>query len=125
MEKPKDIYLNLMKIIRGRLDVIQSIRSTGIDNYSKAEILAFHGRKIIEGIAFGCMVGIENGLVQIPKDAHGQFNAEKIFKSLIKKRLEIFPSPSTIRKATDKEQKENIRMVVEGVAERRITREEL
>lgn len=89
-------------------------------------MVAFHGRKIIEAIAFGCLIGLENGLKIIPRDAQGQYNAETIFKTLSKRKLEIFPSPSIIREATKEEMKEhNVNVVIEGIPERRIAREEL
>ena len=123
---PQQLYLELMQVVRNRLDIIENLSNSGVDDYGKAEMAAFHGRKIIEAIAFGCLIGLENGLKIIPRDAQGQYNAETIFKTLTKKKLEIFPSPSIIREATQEEMQEhNIKVVVEGVPERRIVREEL
>lgn len=125
-KEPKELYLELMQVVRGRLDIIETLSNSGVDDYGKTEMAAFHGRKIIEAIAFGCLIGLENGLKVIPRDAQGQYNAETIFKALNKKRLEIFPSPSLIRDATQEEIKEhNVKGVIYGVPERRITKEEL
>ncbi len=118
--------MELMQVVRNRLDVIELLVNSGVNDYGKAEMAAFHGRKIIEAIAFGCLIGLENGLKVIPRDAQGQYNAETIFKTLSKKKLEIFPSPSIIREATKDEMKEyNVKTVIDGVPERRIAREEL
>ena len=125
-KSPQQLYLELMQVVRNRLDIIETLSNSRVDDYSKAEIAAFHGRKIIEAIAFGCLISLENGLKVIPRDAQGQYNAETIFKTLNKKKLEIFPSPSIIRKATKEEiQEHNVKTVIEGVPERRIAREEL
>ncbi len=51
----------------------------------KQRWLLFTEVKIIEAIAFGCLIGLENGLKVIPRDAQGQYNAETIFKTLSKK----------------------------------------
>lgn len=126
VKEPKEFYLELMQVVRNRLDVIEMLANSGVDDYGKAEMAAFHGRKIIEAIAFGCLIAIKNGLKHIPKDAQGQYNAETIFKMLNKKRIEVFPSPSLIRYATQEEIKDhNVKGVIYGVPERRITKEEL
>ena len=127
MEKTQqEKYLDLMKVVRGRLDTIESLFDKNFDDFSKTEIAAFHGRKIIEAIAFGCLIGIKNGLKIIPKDAEGQYNAEKILKTLTRKGIDIFPSPSEIRQATPKESEEyNAKIVIDGIPDRRITKEEL
>jgi queuine/archaeosine tRNA-ribosyltransferase len=119
-------YKKLMKVVRDRLDSIKSISSNEFTNFNDTEIAAFHGRKIIEAIAFGCLIGTKNGFKTIPKDAEGQYNAEKIFKTLNRKGIEIFPSPSEIRQATPEESiKHNVKIVIDGIPERRITKEEL
>ncbi len=127
MEKtPSENYLELMKVVRSRLDSIQSLSSLKLDAYNKSEIAAFHGRKIIEAIAFGCLIGIKNGLKHIPKDAEGQYNAEKILKKLGRKGIDIFPSPSEMREATEKERKDHkVKITIDGIPDRRITKEEL
>ncbi len=127
MEKlPHQLYQELMQVVRNRLDFIEALTNIEIDSYGKSEVAAFHGRKIIEAIAFGCLVGIKNGLKNIPRDAQGQYNAETIFKVLTKKNIQMFPSPSLIRPATAEEIKAyNVKVVIDGIPERRITKEEL
>jgi hypothetical protein len=127
MEKtPQENYLDLMKIVRKRFDTIATLKSSGIDNYDVAEIFAFHGRKIIEATAFGCLVATKNGFKHIPKDAQGQYNAETIFKSLSRKGINVLQSPSEIANATEEEQhRHNVKVTIAGIAERRITNEEL
>lgn len=115
-----------MEVIRDRFDSIDALSKTGFDNFNISEMAAFHCRKIIEGIAFGCLIAMKNGFKTIPKDAEGQYNAEKILKTLIKKGIETFPSTSIIRDATeDEEKKYHVKATVEGVPEKRITQKEL
>ncbi len=123
---PHETYLSLMRTVHGRLDFIEQLKaSTGVD-FVKAESAAFQARKIVEAIAFGCLVAVENGINVVPRDAQGQWNAEDILKNLDKKNLSAFPSPSVIRAATPQEQKDHgVKSVVEGVADRRLTRDEL
>ncbi len=93
---PHENYKSLMYAIRGRLDVI------------------------------ACLVAIENGLPSVPKDAKGKWNAEDILKSLKKKGLDVLPSPSVLRETTPAEkQEQGVKIVIEGVAERRLTHDEL
>lgn len=123
---PSDQYQRLMQVVRKRLESIQSLSAMNVDDFGKAEMAAFHGRKIIEAVAFGCLIGIKNGLKTIPKDAQGQYNAEKIFKKLMSNSIEIFPSPSEIRCAAhDEINKHNAKIVIDGIPERRITREDI
>lgn len=127
MEKTQEAkYQELMEVIRSRFDSIDALSKIGFDNFNNTEMAAFHGRKIIEGIAFGCLIGTKNGFNNIPKDAVGQYNAEKILKTLSRKGIEIFPSPSIIRTSAKEEKKQyNTAITIDGIAERRITKEEL
>ncbi|MBB1161226.1 hypothetical protein [Aquariibacter albus] len=120
------MYLDLMSTIRERLDLISKISGEGGGDFGRAETAAFHGRKIIEGIAFGCIVATDVGLKYIPREAKGQWNAETILGSLHKKALNTFPNPSVLRKATPEEHAEhNVSIAVDGVPERRISTNEL
>jgi len=115
-----------MLTVRDRFDTIEALRDASSEPFSRAETAAFHGRKIVEAIAFGCLVAIENGLKEVPRDAKGQWNAESIFKSLKAKGLSVLPSPSRIRQATPDEQRENdVKAVVDGIPERRLTHDDL
>lgn len=126
IKPPHQTYLSLMQTIRGRLDLIEELKRSPSIDFLKAELAAFQGRKVVEAIAFGCLVAVENGLNFVPRDAKGQWNAEDILKSLDKKNLAAFPSPSIIRVATPAEQTMNgVTSVVEGVSERRLTRDDL
>jgi hypothetical protein len=121
-----EIYVALMTTIRGRLDVIEAVRSSKSNDFSRAETAAFHGRKIVEGIAFACLVAVENGIRHVPRDAQGQWNAETILKSLRSKSIPTLPSPSTIRGASAAEQEsDSVSVVIEGVPERRISHDDL
>jgi hypothetical protein len=123
---PLENYASLMQTIRERFDVIGQLKASQAANFARAESAAFHGRKIVEGAAFACLVAIENGLTIVPRDAKGQWNAEDIFKSLKKKRMKVLPSPSVIRPTTPGEEKEHgIKATIEGVPECRLTHDEL
>lgn len=123
---PQDTYLSLMLTIRNRFDTIDLLHNASSEPFSRAETAAFHGRKIVEAIAFGCLVAIENGLNTVPRDAKGQWNAESIFESLKSKALSALPSPSIIRQATPDEQRENnVKAVGEGIPEKRLTHDDL
>jgi hypothetical protein len=108
--QPQDKYKSLMSVIRWRFDHINTIKASGLDVFFSAETAAFHGRKIVEGIAFGCLVVLEQGIKNVPRDAEGQWNAETIFRSLQKKKLDAFPSPSLIRTPSEEEVRENGRL---------------
>ena len=127
MEKTQaDKYQELMEVIRSRFDSIDALSKIGFDNFNYTEMAAFHGRKIIEGIAFACLIATKNGFKTIPRDAEGQYNAEKILKTLLRKEIATFPSPSIIRNSTEEEEnKYNSKVIIEGVTEKRITQEEV
>jgi hypothetical protein len=62
----------------------------------------------------------------VPRDAKGQWNAETILKNLSSKNISTLPSPSIIRNASPIEQEQHdVKGVIEGVAERRISHDEL
>ena len=122
---PEQLYLDLMSAVRDRLDVIDKLASSAGGDFSRAEAAAFQGRKVVEGIAFACLVATEKGLKHIPRDAKGHWNAESILKSLSSKNISTFPSPSIIRNPTEEERsRDNVNVVIEGVPERRISIEE-
>lgn len=122
-------YLNLMSAIRDRLDLINQQRSaltSSSKHFLIAETAAFHGRKVVEAIAFSCLTTIEHGIKEIPKDAKGQWNAEKIFRRISKMGYGPLPSPSQIRDATEEEfRTEGAKVVIEGIADRRLKYDEL
>lgn len=121
----RDSYYSLMLTIRERFDAIQALQALPA-SFPQAEAAAFHGRKIVEAIAFGCLVAIENGLKHVPRDAKGQWNAEEIFRSLKSKNLTTLPSPSRFRPATKQEQQENnVNVAIEGIPERRLSHDDL
>ena len=120
------IYIALMMTIRSRLDVIESLSKLSGNDFSRAETAAFHGRKVIEGICFACLVATENGLKHVPRDAKGQWNAEKILQSLESKGIPTLPSPSIIREASSSEREtDRVKAVIEGIPERRISHYDL
>lgn len=123
---PADLYLSLMQTIRVRLDVVEILRNGSGPEFVRAESAAFHGRKVIEAIAFACLVALDNSFEVVPRDAKGQWNAEDIFNSLQRKNLGVFPSPSVIRAATlEEEAARGVLVVIDGVPERRLTHADL
>jgi hypothetical protein len=123
---PMENYCSLMGTIRYRFDVIETLRQSSTDPFLRAESVAFHGRKIVEAIAFACLVAIDNGFKNVPKDAKGQWNAEKIFKNLKSKKLTVLPSPSMMRQATPEEKStSDVTWTIEGIPERRLTHDDL
>lgn len=123
---PVQQYQSLMATVRQRLDLIDVLRSANLDAFSRAETVAFHGRKVVEGIAFGCLVAVENGLKYVPRDVKGQWNAGSILKNLSSKKITVFPNPSIIRTASESERTEHkVQVTVEGIPERCLTHDDL
>lgn len=116
-------YFCLMTIVRERFDLIEKLNSLSGDDFSRAETAAFHGRKIVESIAFACLVATDNGLKYVPKDAKGHWSAEVIFKSLIKKKIHVFPMPCRIIFSNTRE--DNVLGGLEDIPSRRLTHEKL
>lgn len=126
MEAPEQLYESLMSVVRDRLDAVAVLAASQGAAFARAEAAAFHGRKIVEGIAFGCLVATEQGRKQVPRDAKGQWNAKVILNRLASKNIETFPSPSILRKANDSERRSGgVALVVEGQPDRRVTHQEL
>ena len=116
----EQLYLELMTVVRERLDTVNLLASAPDANFAHAEAAALHGRKVIEGIAFACLVASQHGQGFVPRTARGQWNAERIL-DLCSKGIIPFPSPSIIRYATEEERKlYNVKCTVAGVPERRI-----
>ena len=121
-------YHDVMNVIRQRFDLIEALRSSAVDRFSIAETAAFNGRKIIEGVAYGCLITLEHGLDHVPRDVRGHYNAEEIFKFLERKKLSTaFPSPGIIRFPSEEETEEYgaLAATVEGQPERGLTITEL
>ena len=84
-------YQSLMTNIRARHELVSGLGLRPSSEFVDFETAAFHLRKTIEGVAFGCLVALENGLKKIPRDARGQWNADKIFSKLKKRDELVFP----------------------------------
>ncbi|UYY58909.1 hypothetical protein [Sphingomonas sp. S2-65] len=84
-------YRLLMRNIRARFEIVDSLKLSHTSDYPELETAAFHLRKSIEGVAFGCLVAMENGLKSVPRDAIGQWNADRIFSKVAKRTPVIFP----------------------------------
>jgi hypothetical protein len=126
MNNIPDTYTDLMAIVRKRLDAIDKIKSLGKENFYLSEIVAFHGRKIVEAIAFSCLLAVDNSLKSVPREAKGQYNAEKIFKILKKKGLNALQNPSIIRQASEEEKNQhNVNVVIEGIPAKFLTYDDL
>ena len=111
--------------IRERLDAINVLKSQPV-SWTIGEIIGTHLRKIIEGIAFGCVIANEHSVRNIPRSVAGQWNAETILTFLKKSGDFPYPDPNRIRLPTDHERAEQgVTIVIEGVIENRITVDEL
>lgn len=119
------MYHDLMQRIRARFDIIDLLRISEGESFARGESAAFQGRKIIEGIAYACLIAIEHGAQQIPRDAKMHWNAEKIFKSLKSKGFDNLPSPSAIRPATKEERADGHTIVIEGISENRLSHDQI
>lgn len=89
--EPNIQYRMLLTNIRARYEVINGLALKEGSDFATLETAAFHMRKSIEGIAFGCLVALENGLNAIPRDAQGQWNADRIFTRLSRQDELVFP----------------------------------
>jgi len=88
---PHQLYQNLMTNVRARFEVINALNLNSASDFAALETAAFHLRKSIEGIAFGCLVALDQGLKAVPRDARGQWNADNIFARLKKRDELVFP----------------------------------
>ena len=50
---------DLMTNIRARFEVIEGLKLSNQSTFAELETAAFHLRKSIEGIAFGCLVALD------------------------------------------------------------------
>jgi len=92
-----------MKAARDRFDVIESLRNPSINKWLHDETAAFHGRKIVESIAYSALVAIEQHAGEVPRDLRGQWNAETILKSLIKRKVSALPIACNVSASEDPE----------------------
>ena len=127
MDNIPDTYIDLMAIVRERLDTINKIKLLGKESFYLSETVALHGRKIIEAIAFSCLLAVDNSLKAIPREAKGQYNAEKIFKTLRNKGINALQNPSIIRQASEEEKNQhNVNIIViEGIPSKCLTYDDL
>jgi hypothetical protein len=122
---PLENYQALMQTIRNRFDLVDLLKVNDLSSFSINETAAFHGRKIIEAIAFSSLVAVDHGLNEVPRDAKGLWNAEKIFENLGRKNILSLPSPTAIRYPNVSEMHLNTQLVLDGIPERRIDLVEL
>lgn len=118
---PFYMYLSLMQTIRGRLDIIETLKTTPEAKFLKAEAAAFQGRKVIEATAFACLVATENGLKTVPRDAKGQWNAEAILKSLKAKGISALPDPSQMIEPSPELKLQGANFTIAPMPERRLS----
>lgn len=115
-----------MATIRYRFETLSALSASSVPRFAKAELAAFHGRKIVEAIAFGCLVATDNGLKHVPRDARGKWNAEEILLGLKSKKISTLPSPSEIRLANRGAIDESdARAVIEGIPQNRLSHDDL
>ena len=125
LAEPSALYADVMLRIRQRFDIINALHNKEI-SWSKGEIIGTNLRKIIEGIAFGCVIAFQHSSKNLPREVAGQWNAETIFVQLGKIGDFPYPDPNEIRAATETERKESgVQTVLEGQLDRRISVDDL
>lgn len=123
---PQQLYLDTMRLIRERFDLIDSYTRKNRMSFLGAETIAFNTRKIIEAISYGCLISLENSLGFVPRDIKGQWNAEAILKRLKTKGIDALPIPCWARTATREEQETtNANHFVSNVPEHELSYDEL
>jgi hypothetical protein len=88
---PHQLYQALMTNIRARFEVIEGLKPNAGSSFAELETVAFYLRKSVEGVAFGCLAALDQGLKEVPRDARGQWNADNIFAGLKKRDHLVFP----------------------------------
>lgn len=116
-------YLKLASIYRRRVEFAETVLASSAPNALKAETACMQGRKIIETIAFMCLVAMQNsfGEIGVPSDVKTHWNASVIFMKLKKKNLNVLPSPSKMKPSDNLDYKS----IFEGIPEYRLTYDEL
>ena len=111
--------------IRERFDIIHKLGEAP-PSWSVGETIGTHLRKIIEGVAFGCVIATEHSTNVVPRQAAGHWNAEQIFLALKKTGDFSYPDPNLIRPSTqDEKAAHNVSVTIEGVEEHRVPVDDL
>ena len=119
---PTEKYLDLMKIVRTRFDLIEEVRKVNGDKFLIAETCGFHFRKILEAIGSGCLIALEHGTKNIHDNFKYCYKPDQVFRLLKKKNQNILPSPSIIREATQNEEiLHHVKVTIEGQPQKRLT----
>ena len=123
--EPGALYADVMLRIRQRFDAINALRKQE-PSWSVGESIGTHLRKIIEGVAFGCIVAMQNSTKKLLRRVVGKWNADDIFFELKKLDNFCYPDPSDIRPASEVEKRNcNVEVVLEGQEDRRISVDDL
>ena len=126
MELPSHRYGKVMTRISDRFRLIDQIKSLGRGNFSANEGIAFQLRKIIEGVAYGCVISSETGSKDKVRSARGHWNAKNVLNELDKKRRLSLPNPSLLRAASDEESsKDDVKWTIEGQPNKCLTKAQI
>ena len=118
-------YADVMLRVRERFEIISQLRKRP-PSWSVGETIGTHLRKIVEGIAFGCVLATEHSVKGAPRNAVGQWNAENIFLALKKLGEFPYPDPNQIRHPTAEERRDHdVNVMIEGVETNRIPVDDL
>ena len=112
-----------MARISDRFRLIEQIQTIGKGHFAANEGIAFQLRKIIEGVAFGCVVSSELGTKIKIRNARGHWNAKHVFNELAKKGCLTLPNPSVLRAPLGDELQEDIKWVIEGLPRKCLTKQ--
>ena len=104
-----------MTRISDRFRLIDQIKAIGKGSFSANEGIAFQVRKIVEGVAYGCVVSSEAGSKAKIRSARGHWNAKNVLNELDKKSCLSLPNPSELRAASEEEaQRDAVKWTIEG-----------
>lgn len=114
-----------MSRIADRVRLIWQIQELGKGSFSANEGIAFQLRKIIEGLAYACVIASETGSKSKIRSARGHWNARTIFNQLDKKGCLGLPNPSELRSAEADEAMDEVKSVIQGKPEKCLSKSQI
>ena len=85
-------YENLMLLAKRRLMFIEEFNNKKVD-FLKIELIAVQLRKLIEGVAYGCVSASELGGANLSEETLDAYDARTVFEALRKGDLNFIPRP--------------------------------
>ncbi len=94
-------YEHIMLMAKRRLMFIEQFDDQRVD-FLKVEMIAVQMRKIIEGIAYGCVSACELGGESLNDDVRDGYGADKVLSELIRLNVGFVPRPCAFSVAGEK-----------------------